>query len=316
MSETTSKAPTDVEICECLCRDGLQHEERFLETRRKVELLDRLSSLGFPRLEATSFAHPRHVPQFRDAEDVLASIQRRQGVIYRATAVNGRGIERAVAAAERGFGPDEVTLVLSASEPHSELAQRRDHSQMRADYAEAAPLALDAGLTVQGTIACAWGSPLGDPVSIAQVEQLVQFFVDIGCHRVSLGDTTGLATPPRVKEYFTSLRERHRDTTFVAHLHDTRGSAMANAVAAIQAGVRALDSSIGGTGGSPAKITYGAGHTGNLCTEDLVVMLERSGVSTGIDVDGLVRLGLETERLFDRTLQSRVARLHAETGAH
>jgi hydroxymethylglutaryl-CoA lyase len=300
------RSPARVVICESFARDGLQHETQFIPTATKVEAIELIADIGFRRIEATSFSHPERVPQFADAEEVLKRIERRDGVVYKATCVNVRAVERAVAATEAGFGPSEISLVVSASEAHSLRNVRRTHEQMRAELDESLRLAQGACLPAAGTIATAFGCPFTGEVSDVQVETWVEFFAERGVGTVSLGDTTGMGNPVSVEQRFAALRTRWPDLAWIGHFHDTRGTAIANCVAALRAGVDHLDSALGGLGGHPPEIVYGAGSTGNVATEDLVAMLSDMGVETGVDLERLLEASAFAEAAVGRPLQAKV----------
>jgi hydroxymethylglutaryl-CoA lyase len=293
-------------VCESFARDGLQHETAFIPTETKVAAIELFAEIGFRRIEATSFSHPERVPQFADAEEVLRRIDRSDGVVYKATCVNVKAVERAVAATEAGYGPTEISLVVSASETHSLKNVRRTHEQMRAELEESLRIAANAALPAAGTVATAFGCPFTGEVSDAQVETWVEFFAERGVGTVSLGDTTGMGNPASVERRFTALRARWPELSWIGHFHDTRGTAIANCVAALRAGVEHLDSALGGLGGHPPYIVYGAGSTGNVATEDLVAMLEDMGVATEVDLRGLLEASAFAERAVGRDLQAKV----------
>lgn len=284
----------------------MQHETQFVPTATKVAAIELIADIGFRRIETTSFSHPERVPQFADAEDVLRRIHRRDGVVYKATCVNVTAVRRAVAATEAGFGPSEISLVVSASEAHSLRNVRRTHEQMRAEFDGALRLASDAGLPAAATVATAFGCPFTGAVSDTQVETWVEFFAERGVGTVSLGDTTGMGNPASVERRFRALRERWPRLAWIGHFHDTRGTAIANCVAALRAGVDHLDSALGGLGGHPPGIVYGQGSTGNVATEDLVAMLSDMGVHTGVDLRGLLDASAFAEQAVGRSLQARV----------
>lgn len=300
--------PSRCTLCECLVRDGLQHEPTVVPTERKVAAIEALADLGFRRIEATSFSHPRAVPQFADAEEVLRRIERRPGVVYKATCVNERAVRRAVEATAAGFGPTEISLVVSASEAHSLRNTRRTHEQMRVELDASIALARDGGLPATGTIATAFGCPFTGPVALDAVERWVAFFAERGMATISLADTTGMANPVGVEERVATLRERRPELTWIGHFHDTRGTAIANCVAALRGGVTHLDSAFAGLGGHPPGIVYARGDTGNVATEDLVSMLTDMGVETGIDIARLTEGVALARRLCRRDVGGKVAR--------
>ncbi|QDZ01318.1 hydroxymethylglutaryl-CoA lyase [Nitratireductor mangrovi] len=297
-----------ITICECAARDGLQHEVAFVATDAKVSLIDSFTELGFRRIEATSFSHPKHVPQFADAEDVLKRIIRRAGVSYKATCVNDRAVERAIQAVVDGAGPSEISMVVSASEAHQVRNTRRTHAEVRSGFERMVEAAQESGLRIVGTIGTAFGCPFSGEVPLAEVEHWTAFFSDMGIDMITLGDTTGMADPEFVRERFGALLNRFPDIVWVGHFHDTRGTGLANALAAVEAGVDYLDSSFGGLGGHPAAIKYAEGHTGNVVTEDLVAVLQQMGYDTGIDMDRLIETAEGVEKTLGRELHGRVTR--------
>ncbi|WP_426175163.1 hydroxymethylglutaryl-CoA lyase [Massilia sp. TWR1-2-2] len=295
----------DVVICECFARDGLQHEPDFVPTDAKVALIDRFGAIGFERIEATSYSNPAVVPQFGDASDLLRRIARRPGVFYKATCANVRAVERALVDDAAGFGANEISLLASASDSHSERNLRRSRQDQWQNIADMVAAAGRAFRKV-GTLSVAFGCPFEGEVSTASVLQDVERFAALGVRHVTLGDTTGMATPKTVKALFGEAIALFPDVTFISHFHDTRGTGLANCMAAFDAGVRYFDSAIGGVGGHPAKVKYGGGHTGNVSTEDLVNLLESEGVRTGIDLAAMLDVGRACEQLLGRQLHSRV----------
>lgn len=297
----------DVVLCECFARDGLQHEPDFVPTDTKVALVDRFASIGFPRVEATSYSNPKVVPQFADATEVLRSLPRREGAMYKATCANVRAVERALADLEAGIGASEVSLLVSASASHSE----RNLKRSRADQWDNVRAMADAArghFRMVGTISVAFGCPFEGHVDQQEVLRDVGRFRDLGVGLVTLGDTTGMATPETTRALFRAMRKDFPDVTPIAHFHDTRGTGLVNYVAALEAGVTHFDCAMGGVGGHPAKVQYGGGHTGNVCTEDWVALLDAMGVRTGIDLDAMLEAARECEAVLGRPLHSRVLR--------
>src|SRR5512145_1909149 len=276
---------SEVVLCECFARDGLQHEPRFVPTAAKRALVERFAALGFARVEATSYSNPRVVPQFADATDLLKSIERRPGVFYKATCANVRAVERALADLEAGYGANEVSLLVSATESHTQRNLNRTRAEQWRNVADMVAAA-GGRFRLVGTVSVAFGCPFEGTVDPAVVVADVERFLDLGVRHVALGDTTGMATPASVRRMFERLKSEK--LTPIAHFHDTRGTGLANYVAAHEAGVRHFDASFGGVGGHPDKVKYGGGHTGNVCTEDLVNLFESMGIDTGIDLDGLL----------------------------
>lgn len=302
------KMSSNIVICECAARDGLQHEPEFIATEQKVAMIDRFTALGFRRIEATSFSHPKHVPQFADAEDVLARIKRAPGVSYKATCVNARAVERAANAVQAGAGPNEISMVISASEAHQLRNTKRTHAEIREEFKTMYELARGSGLKIVGTIGTAFGCPFTGPVSLEAVERWVEFFTGLGIDLITLGDTVGMANPFSVRERFSTLMSRYPGVTWIGHFHDTRGLGVANSIAAAEAGVTYLDAAFGGLGGHPANIKYAEGHTGNVATEDLVSALVDMGFGMGLELDRLVETAEFVESVVGRKLHGRVAR--------
>lgn len=296
-----------VTLCECFARDGLQHEPVFVETGEKVSLIESFADLGFTRVEATSFAHPRNVPQFTDAEDVLQRIRRRPGVHYKATCVNRRALERAIACAENGFGPDEVSIILVASDALLHKGFNRTRSEQY-ELAEEMIEMIAGRFQIVGTVSSALGCSIEGKVSEERVLEDVRWLHERGITFVGIADTTGTGNPRSVRRLFQQIVEAFPAVTPIAHFHDTRGAGLANCLAAYEAGVRFFDCAFGGTGGNPVKIKYAEGHTGNACTEDLVVMFEGMGIDTGLNLGSLLPTALRCEAALGRQLAGRVTR--------
>ncbi len=297
----------DVILCECFTRDGLQHEASFVPTAAKARLIEKFADLGFRRIEATSYSNPNVVPQFSDASDLLRSLTRRGGVNYKATCANLRAVERARADRAAGYGADEISLLVSASESHS----MRNLRSSRTEQWRNITAMIEAGgnkFQMIGAISVAFGCPFEGAVDPEEVIGDVEKFVRRGIKWVGLGDTTGMATPKTVRALFKRVVAEFPDVTPIAHFHDTRGTGLVNCVAALEAGVRHFDCAFGGVGGHPVQIEYGWGHTGNVCTEDWVNLLESLGVRTGLDLGGLLKTARECEAVLERPLHGRVTR--------
>src|SRR3954463_7086139 len=292
-----------VTLCECFARDGLQHEPDFVPTATKRELVERFAALGFPRVEATSYSNPKVVPQFADASELLRELERKPGVHYKATCANVRAVERALADLDAGFGANEISLLVSATEAHSQKNLNRSRVDQWQNIEEMARTA-KGRFRLIGTVSVAFGCPFEGKVDAGSVAADVEKFHALGVEHVALGDTIGAATPSSVRDLFKRLK----GGTPIAHFHDTRGTGLVNYVAAYEAGVRHFDSSFGGVGGHPAKVKYGGGHTGNVCTEDLVNLFESMGIDTGIELDGLLATAELCEQALGRELQGRVTR--------
>jgi hydroxymethylglutaryl-CoA lyase len=298
---------TDVVLCECFARDGLQHETEFVPTPTKQALIERFAALGFQRLEATSYSNPKVVPQFADASALLQALPKRAGVHYKATCANVRAVERALADLDAGFGVTEISLLVSASEAHSQKNLRQSRADQW-DNVRRMAAAAQGRFRLIGTISVAFGCPFEGAVDPGVVIADADAFGEAGVEHVALGDTTGMATPTAMKDLVGRLRREAPGITLIAHLHDTRGTGLVNALAAYEAGVRYFDCSFGGVGGHPAQVKYGGGYTGNVCTEDLVNLLESLGVDTGIALDGLIETAQLCEQTLGRELHGRVTR--------
>lgn len=294
-------------LCECFARDGLQHETGWLPTADKIAAIDAFTQAGFRRVEATSYSHPSRVPAFRDASQVLAGVTRRTGVGYKATCPNPRAVARALADLEAGYGATEISLLVSATESHTERNLRTSRSAQWQNVAEMVQLAAGR-FTLVGVISVALGCPFEGPVDPGSVLADVARFGELGVDLVSICDTTGHGTPSSVRHLFSRALAEVSTVVPVAHFHDTRGTGLANCVAALEAGCRYFDSAMGGVGGHPAQIRYGGGFTGNVSTEDLVNLFEAEGIPTGLDLDAVMQASLLCEKLMGRELRSMVAR--------
>ncbi|WP_087724335.1 hydroxymethylglutaryl-CoA lyase [Pandoraea sp. PE-S2T-3] len=298
---------SDITLCECFARDGLQHESEFVATETKRALIDQFAKAGFRRVEATSYSNPAVVPQFADASALLAQLPRVDGVHYKATCANTRAVERALTDLDAGFGVNEISLLVSASDAHSE----RNLKQSRADqWQRVAEMAAAARgqFRMVGTISVAFGCPFEGAIDPARVMEDVERFAALGVKYVTLGDTIGVATQASTKALFAQMLAAFPDVHAIAHFHDTRGTGIVNYLAALDAGVTHFDVAFGGVGGHPAKVQYGGGVTGNVCTEDFVNVLETMGVVTGIDLSAMMAASQACETALGRQLASRVAR--------
>jgi hydroxymethylglutaryl-CoA lyase len=297
----------DVVLCECFARDGLQHETDFIATAVKRALIERFAAIGFARVEATSYSNPKVVPQFADASDLLSSLARRDGVHYKATCANVRAVERALNDLDAGFGVTEISLLVSASEAHSQKNLRQSRADQWRNIGRMAAAA-QGRFRMIGTISVAFGCPFEGAVDPGVVVDDALAFAAAGVDHVALGDTTGMATPAGMKALVARLSRAAPSLTVIAHLHDTRGTALTNALAAYEAGVRHFDCAFGGVGGHPAQVKYGGGYTGNVCSEDLINLFESAGIRTGIDLSALVETAQFCEQTLGRELNGRVTR--------
>jgi hydroxymethylglutaryl-CoA lyase len=297
----------DVILRECFARDGLQHEAEIVPTLQKIRLLTAFARLGFPRIEATSYANPEVIPQFKDAAQVLRAIPRPAGLAWTAICPNLRGMERALADRATGAGVDDLILLVSATESHSERNLRKDREAQWKNLGDTIAAGAET-FDLEGVISVAFGCPFEGPVDPAVVVRDIERFAELGVRRIALADTVGMATPSRIQSMFSRVMRDFPDLSFVAHCHDTRGTGLVNYVAALEAGVRQFDSCFGGAGGHPATIPYGGGYTGNVCSEDWVDLLESMGVPTGIDTGELLAVARACEEVLGRELHGRVTR--------
>ncbi len=298
-----SDLPESISVREVGPRDGLQNEDA-VPTEAKVELIDALSKTGVGRIEAVSFVHPRAIPQMADADEVWSRVHRNEDVRYSALVPNLRGAERAIAA---GF--HEIEVVVSASDTHNRKNVNRSTAESLDDIEQIIALAHQRGVTCQVIVATAFGSPYEGDVPIERVLWVVGRALAAGADSVSFGDTTGMATPSRVMELVGETHLRHPDVPLNLHFHNTRGTGLANVLAALQLGVRDFDASVGGLGGCP----YAPGATGNIATEELVYMVEDMGVSTGVDLSAMIDAAATAERLVGHKLPSQVLRAGPRT---
>lgn len=291
--------PDSVEILEVGPRDGLQNEAVLVPTPQKIELIEALADAGIRRFEATSFVSPRWIPNLADAEDVLGGLAERRGVVYGGLIPNERGYDRA-----RAAGAAEVVLIVSATEGHCRANLNRSVDEQLDIFAPVAERGRADGVHVRANISTAFGCPFDGRPETSQVLHAVHRIADAGIAEITLSDTIGVANPRQVYDVFTAVREAHPSLKLGAHFHDTRGLALANIVAALQAGVQVLDSSIGGLGGCP----YAPGASGNVSTEDVVFMLEEMGVRTGVSLEGLFASAEVAQRAVGHPLRSRIGR--------
>ena len=286
-------------VTEVGTRDGFQSESRFIPTEAKADLINRLIAAGVRSVEATSFVSPRAVPQMADAAEVMARIERRPGVRLTALVPNARGAERAAAAKV-----DMMASFVSASETHCQANLNKSIDAALADFVEFAPIAQRFGIALRGAVACAFGCPFEGDVKLSNVLKIVETYVAHGARHITLGDTTGMATPPVVTRTVEAIRERFPGTVIALHFHNTRGIGLANVMNGLALGVREYESSFGGLGGCP----FAPGATGNICTEDLVYLLHECGWDTGIDLDALAAVARDVQELMQRDLPGQYMR--------
>lgn len=294
-----SPLPSKVRIREVGPRDGFQNEPETIPTAEKIRLVDMLSATGLARIEVTSFVRPEVIPQLSDAEQVLAGVQRRDGVAFSVLVPNERGLERALALRERF---DEVNVFVSASETHNRKNVNRSIEESLVGLERTLAGAREAGLRCEGVISTSFGCPYEGEVPQDRVFEIAERLAAEGCAEIGFGDTTGMANPRQVGEFFAAARDRLGKVELTAHFHNTRGQGLANVLAALEQGVDSFESSFGELGGCPVP----PGATGNIASEDLVSMLDEMGIETGIDLPALVGASREAQNALSRPLGSHV----------
>jgi hydroxymethylglutaryl-CoA lyase len=298
-----SDLPERLSLREVGPRDGLQNEDP-VPTAGKVALIDALSRTGVGRIEAVSFVHPKAIPQMADAAEVWAAVSRAPGVRYSALVPNLKGAQRAL---DAGF--TELEVVVSASDTHNRKNLNRSTDESLDDIAAIMDLVHGQGATCQVIVSTAWGCPYEGDVPVERVLSVAGRALKDGADGLSYGDTTGMATPSRVTALVGDTRMAHPEVPLNLHFHNTRGTGLANVLAALQLGVSDFDASVGGLGGCP----YAPGATGNIATEELVHMVEDMGVDTGVDLEAMIDVAAEAEQLVGRTLPSQVLRAGPRT---
>ncbi|MCC7537246.1 MAG: hydroxymethylglutaryl-CoA lyase [Deltaproteobacteria bacterium] len=289
--------PDTVSVYEVSPRDGLQNEPTVVPLEQKVRLVEALLAAGITRIEAASFVSPKWVPQLADGEQLLARFGRREGITLSALCPNARGFERAAS-----VGVAEVAVFLSASETHNRKNINRTVDEALAIYAEVTEMARAEGVRVRGYVSTVWGCPYEGEVEPARALSITRRLLEMGCYEISLGDTIGVGTPLQTRRIVDLFAREVGLDRIALHLHDTRGTALANILVGLEHGVRTFDASVGGLGGCP----YAPGAAGNVATEDLVYMLHAMGVSTGIDLDALWEAGQVAEAVVGRPLPGKV----------
>ena len=299
--------PKHVAVRDVGPRDGLQPEEPVPVSDR-IRLVEALAAAGVPTIEVAAFVSPKAVPAMAGAGEVVAGVPARPGLVRAALVPNAKGATLAVEA-----GVEEITVTISASETYNQRNVHMTTAESEAAIVEIVAIAADAGMPVDAVVSCAFGSPYEGEIAPVDIADLSARVLDTGVDRVTLADTTGMATPRRVHEVVEAVRAAGipLETTGL-HLHDTRGTALVNAYAALQHGITRFDTSVGGLGGSP--FAHGAG--GNLATESLVAMLDDLGIETGIAIEPLVEAAALIESLVGRPVPSGVAHHGPRSRAH
>ncbi|MFT4754024.1 MAG: hydroxymethylglutaryl-CoA lyase [Salibacteraceae bacterium] len=317
--------PKHVTIGDITIRDGFQHEEHFIPTESKIWLGKKLIQCGFTSLEVTNMGNPKGMPQFIDADEVLQGIRKSKtqtdaAIHTKLTAVTIRekAIERAIQSKQDGYGPDRILLMVSTSEMHHKVNSGLSLSEYWKMAEKYIPLAREAGMEVCGTVSTIWGCPLSGPTDMNKAIDFSQRWLDIGATDIEHADHDGSGTPASIYAYFSMLLDRIPDPSkHIVHLHTTRGWGLANALAALQAGMTHFESTMGGIGGQPANFVDGVPVAGTgeyyikdpnisglISTEDFVVMLDEMGITTNLNIDMVLETGRMVERIVGRTLRS------------
>lgn len=290
-----SNLPQKVYIREVGPRDGLQIEPAYVPTPVKAEFIRRLVATGLPHIEITSFVHPRWIPALADCEDIGREFARCNGTHTSALVPNQRGLDNAV-----HTGMREVTVFLSASESHNKANINRSVDETLEQYDALIPAAKAQGLEVVGTISVVCGCPYEGEVKPERVAEIARRLVDAGADYLMLGDTIGVGTPVQVQRLLEQVMPLLPAKRIGLHLHDTQGTALANALAGLEMGITCFDGAVGGLGGCP----YAPGASGNVPTENLVYMFEQMGIRTGVNLDGLLETAAWIQEVLDHPLPS------------
>ena len=302
--------PKSVTVCECWARDGLQSIPKVIPTEQKIEMIHRIVDSGVKKLEVTSFSHPKLLPQFADCVEVMRGIQRRPGVSYVVLMPNVKGFDRLEVCHKDGFGCNEIILMISSSEAHNLVNFRMKHDEAKREHAAIMARARALGIRTIGCAGTVYGCPIDGDVPMSKVLDIVGFYIEEGAETIMLGDTTGAANPVVVRRRIGEMQAKWPQAKFIAHFHDTRGNGIVNSFAALELGLEYVDTSIGAIGGQPATGAnkYQYGFTGNTCSEDLICLLEESGVQTGVEVAKMVENGKRAEEIIGHPLRANVIR--------
>ena len=290
------RIPDSVSVYEVSPRDGLQNEKQPIALEAKARLVEALVAAKLRRIELTSFVSPRWIPQLADAEDLIRAVVPKEDVSFSALCPNAAGFERA-----RASGLEEIAVFLSASETHNQRNTNKSIARSLAVFSEVVPPAIESGMRVRGYVSTVWGCPYEGEVDPRRALSITRELLELGCYQVSLGDTIGVGNPLQTRKIL-GLFSEIPTAKLALHLHDTRGTALANALVGLEMGIRDFDASVAGLGGCP----YAPGAAGNLATEDLVYMLHGMGVATGIDLDALIEAGKVAEDIIGRKLPGKV----------
>lgn len=294
-------------IQEVAPRDGFQNEKQFIETDEKIALVDRLSGCGYAKIEVTSFTSPKAIPALRDAEEVMSRIRRNPAVIYTVLVPNVRGAERAAAC-----DVDEVNLVMSVSETHNRSNMRMTREQSFSQLSEIIRMLRGGRTRVNVSLSTAFGCPMEGDIDEAFMFDLMDRFAEQGIASLTLCDTTGMAYPSQVSSIATRARQRFGGLELTMHFHNTRGMALANTLVSLEAGIDRFDASLGGLGGCP----YAPGASGNVCTEELVHMLDLMGYDTGVSMEGILSAGALLPGLIGHDTPSQIQKAGLRSKRH
>ncbi|GAB3063619.1 hydroxymethylglutaryl-CoA lyase [Virgibacillus ainsalahensis] len=296
-----------IDIQEVVTRDGLQMEDQFVPTEKKIDLINRLSASGVDKIEATSFVSPKAIPNLKDAADVMLGIDRKPGVTYTTLIPNVKGAERAAACMV-----DEVNLVVSASESHNQKNVRKTVEESFSGFEDIASFLAGTGIRINGSLATSFGCPFEGNVAEDRVLGLIDKYLELGADGITLADTTGMATPKQVFERCRKVLNRWPDLPLTLHFHNTRGMGLANVIEGIRAGVTRFDASLGGLGGCP----FAPGATGNICTEDLVHMLIFMDYHVKTDLEQLISTSKYLETILGHEVPGQVIKAGKITDLH
>lgn len=293
------KLPSSITLCEVGLRDGLQNETYILNTKQKLEMLRGLIDAKFPVIEVGSFMHPRAVPQMANTDEVFKAIGDVPGVELRALIPNLRGIQRAI-----DCGCKKVKLNVSASRQHNLKNLNMTPEESVAGFASCVDAAVENGIAISGSISMPFASPWEGRITEEDVDAIIEAYLKVGITEISLSDTSGMAVPNQVYNLCCHIKEKYPQATWWLHFHNTRGLAMANIMAAMEAGMDRFDSSFGGLGGCP----FVPGAAGNISTEDVLHLCEESGIATGIDITKVIELSRKLKELLNHDMDSYILR--------
>lgn len=291
--------PNQITLCEVGLRDGLQNETVILNTQDKLSLLRGLIDAGFKVIEVGSFMHPKAVPQMADTDAIFREIGQREGIELRALIPNLRGVARAA-----DCGCKKIKLNVSASRQHNLKNLNMTPEESVAGFADCVKASADHGIELSGSISMPFASPWEGRIPLEDVDSIIESYLNVGICELSLSDTSGMAVPNQVYHLCAHVREKYPQATWWLHFHNTRGLAMANIMAAMQAGITQFDSSFGGLGGCP----FVPGAAGNISSEDVIHMCDESGIQTGIDVTKVMALSRQLQPLLGHDIDSYVLR--------